>query len=75
MEKDNIDQAEILYKAGDYRGAREIAKKIESLDQVDDGEKQRAKQILTATGVDPMVSIAFFITAALIVFLIVWYIL
>jgi cytochrome c-type biogenesis protein CcmH/NrfG len=75
MEKDNIDKAEAFYKAGDYLQARKLAHEILEQKEADEEDRRRARRILTATGPDPMVAVAFVVTACVIVFLIIRYIL
>ena len=69
----DIDTAERRYRAGDYRTARRLAKRIEQSAANEDA-KTRATRILRATGVDPFAIAAFAITGGLLLFLIIRYI-
>ena len=70
----DIAIAEDAYRRGDFRAARAAAKAIAAAADARPEDKQRAAEILAATGVDPAAVVAFAITAALLAFLIAHYV-
>ena len=68
------DRAEAAYHAGDYRTARRIARALAADAETSEAERRRARQILAATGIDPVALGAFALTAGLLVYLLFRYV-
>lgn len=74
-EAPDIARLEACYARGDFREARKIAKALAAAEGSKPAERTRAAEILKATGADPVAIAAFVVTALLVVFLIVHYVL
>jgi hypothetical protein len=70
----DLSAAESLYARGDFREARRVAKAIAAAPDGADRDKARAREILAATGIDPVAIGAFVSTALVLAFLIAHYI-
>ena len=72
--KTRLAEAERHYRAGDFRTARAICRELLA-GEADDDVRRRANEIMTATGVDPMAIAAFCLSASILIYLIVHYLL
>jgi hypothetical protein len=68
------EPAEIAYRVGDYATARRLSRETAGDGCRPAPERERAKRILRATGIDPCAVGAFLLTAAVIAYLIVRYV-
>ncbi len=68
------DPAEIAYRAGDYRAARRLSRRAARDGSLPEAERERARRILRATGIDPWAAGAFLLTAGVIAYLVVRYV-
>jgi hypothetical protein len=71
----DIARLEACYERGDFFTARRLAKAIAAAADSAPADKERAAQLLKAMGIDPVAIGAFLITALLLAFLIVHYVL
>jgi hypothetical protein len=72
--RQDADPAESAYRAGDYAAARRAARKTAADESRPEAERERARRILRATGIDPWAVGVFLVTAAVIVYLVVRYV-
>lgn len=72
--KPAAEPAEIAYRAGDYHAARRAARATVRDDSRPEGERQRAQRILRATSIDPWAVGAFLLTAGVIAYLVIRYV-
>lgn len=63
--------AEVAYRAGDYRTARRLSRGAAADESRPATERERARRILRATGIDPLAIAAFLLTTGVIGYLIV----
>lgn len=70
----DISAAESLYRRGDFAGARRIAKAIAAAAESSPSARARAEEILAATGIDPVATGAFVLTALVLLFLVAHYV-
>jgi hypothetical protein len=68
------DPAEIAYRAGDYGTARRLSRESAGDDSRPAAERARARRLLRATGIDPWAVGAFLLTAGVIAYLVVRYV-
>jgi hypothetical protein len=74
VERDRqVERAERLYQAGDYKLARALAKKRLEDETLSSDDRKAAEQILRATGTDPVAALAILFTFCLLVFLVLKY--
>ncbi|HUT79336.1 MAG TPA: hypothetical protein VM285_16675 [Polyangia bacterium] len=69
-----VDPAEIAYRAGDYGTARRLSRETARNTSRSEPERNRARRILRATGIDPFAAGAFLLTAVVIAYLIIRYV-
>ncbi len=73
-EKNKIEETQSLYARGNFKEARKLAREALEDTSTSDNEKALLGRILKATGIDPVATVAFSVTALLLAFLIIRYI-
>ena len=69
-----ISAVESCYARGDFAAARGLARAIAADAARADKERARAREILAATGIDPVAIGAFAVTALVLLFLVAHYV-
>jgi len=70
----DISAVESLYARGDFANARRLAREISAQADGAPADRTRAREILAATGIDPVVVGAFAATSLVLAFLIAHYV-
>jgi len=70
-----LDRAQTAYERGDFKIARASAREVLADTKSLEDERDRARTILRATGIDPVATLVFAGTAAILVYLVLRYIL
>lgn len=73
MMNKNADQAELYYRAGDFRRARRLATELLGESGLEPQERARLEQILRTTGIDSVSVMAILFTLLVFLFLCVRY--
>jgi len=72
-DKNKQTRLDKLYEAGNFADARPLAKEILADTAASSAQKDAARTVMRATGIDPLAIVIFCATLGMLIFITLWY--